>query len=533
MHWAYKIANELIDKYPNKDTFVCASGISPSGTVHIGNFRELITTYFVVRALRDLGKKTRFIFSWDDYDRFRKVPKNVGESFDEYIGKPYSDIPDPLGCHNSYAEHFEKEFEKSLKAFGIEVEFIYQNKEYRSGRYNEYILYALKKRKEIYDILMEFKTGNSSEKERNSFYPIALYCHNCEKDNTKIKEFDEENETVEYVCECGNHQIISVMEAKNIKLNWKIDWPMRWMVEDVIFEPGGRDHSSETGSYKVSKEISRRIFNHEAPDYVAYEFIGIKGNPKKMSSSSGNIITPKELLEVYLPEIILFMFSKYKPNAAFNIGLDEDVIRNYSEYERFKSSYLNQSLKEEDICYSLKLSEISNQDNHLPKFSQVAGILPLVDFDFNVAKEILNKIDNKYDLKDVSKIGEKVEYWVKNWNKKNMISINNKQDSSFYKTLDNDQKKWLDELCDVIRISETLSNDQLMEKVYAICYHDEKMVMRANQKLLFRILYKLVLNSNSGPRLPILFKAVGCNTLISLLDFNQSVNSFSENEEVK
>lgn len=114
-----------------------------------------------------------------------------------------------------------------------------------------------------------------------------------------------------------------------------------------------------------------------------------------------------------------------------------------------------------------------------------------------------------------------------------MISINNKQDSSFYKTLDNDQKKWLDELCDVIRISETLSNDQLMEKVYAICYHDEKMVMRANQKLLFRILYKLVLNSNSGPRLPILFKAVGCNTLISLLDFNQSVNSFSENEEVK
>ena len=22
-----------------------------------------------------------------------------------------------------------------------------------------------------------------------------------------------------------------------MKLNWKIDWPMRWMIEDVIFEP--------------------------------------------------------------------------------------------------------------------------------------------------------------------------------------------------------------------------------------------------------------------------------------------------------
>ncbi|PGZ01970.1 lysine--tRNA ligase, partial [Bacillus thuringiensis] len=94
-----------------------------------------------------------------DYDRFRKVPKNIDPSFARYIGMPYCDIPDPHGCHNSYAEHFEKEFEKSLQAFGIEVEFIYQHAEYRSGRYNGNILEALHKRKEIYDILMRFKTG--------------------------------------------------------------------------------------------------------------------------------------------------------------------------------------------------------------------------------------------------------------------------------------------------------------------------------------------------------------------------------------
>ncbi|PDZ03954.1 lysine--tRNA ligase [Bacillus cereus] len=156
MHWAYEVAHELIRKNPNKETFVCASGISPSGSVHIGNFREIITTYFVVRALQDLGKKTRFIFSWDDYDRFRKVPKNIDPSFAKYIGMPYCDIPDPYGCHNSYAEHFEKEFEKSLQVFGIEVEFIYQHTEYRSGRYNKNILEALYRRKEIYDIFNEF-----------------------------------------------------------------------------------------------------------------------------------------------------------------------------------------------------------------------------------------------------------------------------------------------------------------------------------------------------------------------------------------
>ena len=79
---------------------------------------------------------------------------------------PYCDIPDPHGCHNSYAEHFEKEFEKSLQAFGIEVEFIYQHAEYRSGRYNENILESLYKRKEIYDILMGFKTECIDEEEK-------------------------------------------------------------------------------------------------------------------------------------------------------------------------------------------------------------------------------------------------------------------------------------------------------------------------------------------------------------------------------
>ncbi|ENQ3106309.1 lysine--tRNA ligase [Bacillus cereus] len=517
MHWAYKIANELINTYPNKDTFVCASGISPSGSVHIGNFREIVTTHFVVKALQDLGKKTRFIFSWDDYDRFRKVPKNVDPSFEKYIGLPYSDIPDPFGCHTSYAEHFEKEFEKSLAAFGIEVEFLYQSKEYRTGRYNKHILHALQQRKEIYDIVMKFKTSDISEEEKNAFYPIALYCENCGKDHTEIKKFDEENKTIEYVCSCGNHSILSVMSANNMKLNWKIDWPMRWMVEDVIFEPGGRDHSSETGSYNVSKEIARRIFNYEAPSYVAYEFIGIKGDHKKMSSSAGNIITPNELLNIYLPEIILFMFSKYKPNAPFNIGLDEDVIRNYSEYERFRDSYRNGTLQDKDICSSLKLSKVHGENEVLPKFNQVAGVLPLVNFHVQALQSVLSKTDEEYTVTDIKQISDRVEFWIKNWYPQKMIRINDRKDNEYYETLNEIQKNWLKEFCDVIRKS--WQADQLMEKIYAICHDDDKKTMRANQKLLFNMIYKLVLNSSNGPRLPMLIQAVGVERMLALLDY--------------
>ena len=114
-YWADGITDYLIQKYPNKKTFVCASGISPSGTVHFGNFREVITTFAVMQALQDKGKKAEFIYSWDNFDRFRKVPVGVNPSYEEYIGKALSDIPAPNDASVSYAEYHQQEFEKALK----------------------------------------------------------------------------------------------------------------------------------------------------------------------------------------------------------------------------------------------------------------------------------------------------------------------------------------------------------------------------------------------------------------------------------
>ena len=142
---------KLIEKNPNKEVYTCASGVSPSGSVHIGNFREIAIPYFVARALKLKGKNVRFIFSWDDFDRLRKVPVNVAkivDGYEKYVGCPYTMIPNPFddGCE-SYGRHFEVEFEKSLSELGIEVEYIYQSKEYLSGRYADKVAYALERRK--------------------------------------------------------------------------------------------------------------------------------------------------------------------------------------------------------------------------------------------------------------------------------------------------------------------------------------------------------------------------------------------------
>ncbi|MDR1917382.1 MAG: lysine--tRNA ligase, partial [Christensenellaceae bacterium] len=116
-HWSEQLAKEVVKKYPDKTEYVVASGITPSGSVHVGNYREFVTNYFVARQLKKMGKAVRMIFSWDEFDRFRKVPKNflgtpTAEKLDyaNFIGKPLVDTPSPYGNNESCAKYFENEF---------------------------------------------------------------------------------------------------------------------------------------------------------------------------------------------------------------------------------------------------------------------------------------------------------------------------------------------------------------------------------------------------------------------------------------
>ena len=267
MHWSERIADKIIERNPNKKVYVCAGGASPSGSVHIGNFRDMAVPYFVARALKQKGKNVRFLFSWDDFDRLRKVPVNVSnivDGYEQHIGKPYTAVPNPFddGCAN-YAEHFEKEFEDAMKDLGIEVEFIYQSKEYLSGRYAKKVVFALEHRKEIYDILMTFKSQESTDEGRECYYPVAVYCDGCGKDSTTVTSYNEKTHELTYVCKaCGKEETVNVLKYFNLKLAWKIDWPMRWKAEGVDFEAGGIDHATPGGSYDVSTVLAKEIFGY-------------------------------------------------------------------------------------------------------------------------------------------------------------------------------------------------------------------------------------------------------------------------------
>ncbi|WP_214721330.1 lysine--tRNA ligase [Exiguobacterium sp. s192] len=506
MHWAEETARAIITRNPEKQKYVCAAGISPSGPVHIGNFREVVTTYFVVQALRDLGKDVQFLFSWDDYDRFRKVPADI-VGHDRYLGRPYSETPAPTG-EGSYARHFEEMFEKTLRLFQMEPEYRYQHVEYRSGRYAELILHAFRERHAIYEILMRYKSATPSEAERVSYFPASVYCTACGTDATTIESFDDHEATYDYRCRCGWYETIDMRSNHQTKLNWKVDWAMRWAMEGVDFEPGGKDHSAANGSYVVSSEIAREIFGVEPPLYLPYEFIRLKGETKKMSSSSGGGLTPQDLLQVYPAHQILFLFAKHRPEHAFHIGIDEDVLRHYAEYERMVMHYERQT---PEIQQSLRWSQ-ADLKNELIPFSQWTTLGPMVDFNEPLLRQLLEC--NEADETITAQV-ERARQFVTSWCPERQIRIREQRNDQKFAAYSMEEQDWLNRFAEAVR-----GEEDVLAVFYRLTRQVEKKETMRMQKIRSTMLYELTIDSSFGPRIPLLVKAIGHERFCSLLSFD-------------
>ncbi|MAG32849.1 MAG: lysine--tRNA ligase [Deltaproteobacteria bacterium] len=337
-HWADIAARRVLAAHPRDETdptpVVVAAGITPSGVVHVGNFREVMTVDLVARALRDQGVAVRFIYSWDDFDVFRKVPADAPQQamLEENLRRSVADVPDPFGVTDSYASHHIEAFESSLAPLGITPDFIRQSRVYRDGRYAEGIRKALLRKDLIRGVLDQFR----SEPLDSDWLPLAGFCARCGRDEV---DFSWDGEwTVELDCRdvegCAEKTKVDLREGGNVKLPWRIDWPMRWAYEGVCFEPGGKDHSSAGGSYDTASQIVGPVYEGWVPEYVAYDFVRIKGGGGKISSSSGHAVTVADCLRVYEPEMLRWIFASQRPNSEFQISFDVDVIKLYEDYDR-------------------------------------------------------------------------------------------------------------------------------------------------------------------------------------------------------
>ncbi len=370
-HWADQMANQIIREKGDLDSYTCASGITPSGTVHLGNFREIITVDLVVRALRSRGKNVRFIYSWDDYDVFRKVPLNMPnpEILEKYLRYPITEVPDTTERNENYARHHEVDIETQLPRVGIEPEFLYQASRYRANKYAEGMKKAMQNRDVIKQCLNEYRDDEHKMKESDVYWPVSIFCGKCSKDTTEITDYDGEY-GISYKCECGNHETADIRTFKGAKLGWRVDWPMRWNEEKVVFEPGGKDHISPGGSYDTAKLVSKRIYDWDAPVTMRYDFVNLKGVPGKMSSSKGKVIALPDALDVYQAEVLRYLFAGTRPNTEFAISFDMDVLKVYEDYD-----------KTERIVYGVdkaKSEDMFNKEKRIYMLSQIDGKIPEV-----------------------------------------------------------------------------------------------------------------------------------------------------------
>lgn len=518
MFWADEIARELVKENPGKNKFTVASGISPSGPVHMGNLREIITSFFVAKGLRDLGKEVRFIYSWDEFDRLRKVPAGVDESYAKYIGMPYAKVPDPFGdCHQSYASHFETPVIEALKVLGIEVEFLFQAQKYQAGEYAEGVIKAQQNRKEIYDIEYSFKTQAPDLKERENFYPIQIYCTVCGKDTTKVTGSNDDCTVLDYECKCGHIGIVDLKKDFNVKLPWKVDWPMRWKHEGVDFEPGGRDHSSEGGSYQVSSVIARKIYGIEPPKYRMYDFVHLKGQTTKISSSKGTDLVPEIMLQVYTPEVLLWLYTRFLPEKSFDLALDSDVLRVYHEFDRMYAKYKDGTADEIEKRI-MEHSLAGKPANFEPvSASLIASFAPIVNFDIDLLVEVMNKCGEKVTKQQVAERFEKIKFWMENYCPDQIVKLLPQKNYAFHDELNDEECGWLKKLCDELK-SKDLSLEEMQTLLYEIPKIDG-VADKAKQKRFFEVVYNLLVGKDRGPRLYLFLTAVEKNKLLNLLEF--------------
>jgi lysyl-tRNA synthetase class 1 len=325
MQWLNKIVDELIARHPNGE-IVVSSGVSPSGTYHLGTLREVLTAEIIAVELRRRGRDARHLHICDDLDIFRKVPVDVDPSFEKYLGMPLCDVPSPDGKADSYADYFVQALIDAAKEMKLSMELVRAHEKYRNGYFVPAIETALDNIGEIRRVLEEV-SGRQLDQQ---WSPIQVI-ENGRLKNRQFKSIDISSKTLVYVSADGEEVQIGYASG-DVKLNWRIDWPARWALMNVQAEPFGRDHASKGGSYDTGVEIVRKVFKAEPPYPVPYDFINKTGETKKMSKSKGDVITAAQLLELMPVEILWFFILRSAPSKMLYFDEQESLMKLFDEF---------------------------------------------------------------------------------------------------------------------------------------------------------------------------------------------------------
>ncbi|WP_037498135.1 lysine--tRNA ligase [Sphingomonas jaspsi] len=340
--WPYEEARKLLKRWPggkpNGEPMIFETGYGPSGLPHIGTFTEVLRTTWVRRAYEELtgGAPTRLIAFSDDMDGLRKVPDNVPnpQLLQANLGKPLSRIPNPFPTDDeSFAAHNNALLRKFLDQYGFDYEFVSASSRYNSGAFDD----ALKNVLRNYQGIMDIMLPTLREERRQTYSPVLPISPTSGVVlQVPVEVIDADAGTIAFTNEDGTRVEQSALGGQS-KLQWKVDWAMRWVALGVDYEMYGKDLTdSGVQSGKIAQLLGGR-----KPEGLIYEmFLDEKG--EKISKSKGNGLSLEEWL-TYGSDNSLAFYLYREPKRAKNLHLGL-VPKAVDEYHQFRGNYTAQEV---------------------------------------------------------------------------------------------------------------------------------------------------------------------------------------------
>jgi lysyl-tRNA synthetase, class I len=562
--WVARTADEVIAesqrRAPGKPVVV-ASGLSPSGPIHLGNLREVMVPHLVADEIRRRGIEVVHILSWDDYDRLRRVPADIDQAWNEHIGKPLTSVPAPPGSsHPNWAEHFKAPMAEALARLGVEYSGISQTQMYTSGAYTDQVLLAMRERDRIDAVLSRYRTkprpsaevpagadageqeaaelaaegsGAAAEDEGRTsagYFPFRPYCTACGRDTTTVTSYDDETTAMTFSCACGHTETVLLRDFHNGKLVWKVDWPMRWAYEGVVFEPSGVDHQSPGSSFEVGGQLVREIFGGEQPIGPMYAFVGITGMAK-MSSSRGAVPTPADALQIMEEFLLRWLYTRRRPSQSFSVAFDAELHRLYDEWDAVERRVASGAASEldtvsHDRAVRTAAGELPRTPRPLP-YRTLASVADITTGDPVQMLRILSDTDPDRPLRSLDEVRprlDRAQCWVATQLPADQRTrLRAEPDRAALDALTDAERGALKLLLD--GLDSHWSLEGLSQLVYAVPKLQARLPadarptpeLKAAQRAFFALVYRLLIGRDTGPRLPTLLLAAGQDRVRRLL----------------
>ena len=336
--WPFEEARKLLDR-PGTAPLVFETGYGPSGLPHLGTFGEVVRTTMVRRAFETLSDRpTRLIAFSDDMDGFRKVAPGLPQQdmLHAHLGQPLTRVPDPFGTHASFGAHNNARLQAFLDRFGFDYEFLSSTDCYASGRFDATLLAVLRH----YDAVMDVILPTLGPDRRATYAPFLPVCPTSGRVlQVPLTARDQQAGTISYMGDDGATVTVPVTGG-HTKLQWKVDWAMRWVALGVDYEMAGKDLID---SVTLSSRIAR-ILGAEPPAGFNYElFLDAEGT--KISKTKGNGLSIEQWLQYGPPESLAF-YMYANPRKAKRLHFDV-IPKAIDDYYAFLANFPAQPLDQQ------------------------------------------------------------------------------------------------------------------------------------------------------------------------------------------